>query len=221
MTISSPSSSEYQKILSQVPGDYYDHGVRSNLFQRIWHTKKWSNLSEFLQGSSGKLLDIGCADGTTTKQIKISFPKLKVTGVDLYKNAINHAKKNPCGVTFISADAHKLPFRANTFNVVTAIEVLEHMHDCEKVIKEVFRVLKPGGSFVIVQDTDSLLFKSVWWFWTKSKGAVWQNSHINCMTPKKLINIVKRNGFSVRKQKFMNFKMEIFIKAIKKSGRKE
>ena len=41
------------------------------------------------------------------------------------------------------------------------------------------------------------------------------------MTPKKLINIVKRNGFSVRKQKFMNFKMEIFIKAIKKSGRKE
>ena len=216
----SPSSKNYQKILSQVPRDYYDKGVKNNLFQKIWHTKKWSNLAEFLDMANGKLLDIGCADGTTTKQIKNSFPKLNVTGIDLYKNAINFAKKSPKGVTFIKADAHKLPFKNNTFDFVTAIEVLEHMHDSEKVVKEISRVLRPGGSFIVVQDTDSILFKAVWWFWTKSKGAVWENSHINCMQPDELISIIKKNGFYVRRTKYMNFKMEIFIKAIKKSAKK-
>lgn len=212
---------EFKKILSQVPANYYDSGVKNNLLQRLWHTRKWVNLEKFLYGLDGRLLDIGCADGTTTKQIKKRFPHMEIYGIDLYSDAIKFAQKDSANITFKRADAHKLPFGNNYFDAITTIEVLEHMHNSEQVLKELHRVLKPGGTLVIVQDTDSLLFRSIWWLWTKSKGSVWKNSHINCMTPKRLIGIVKQNGFSVKKQKYMNFKMEIFINAVKKSGRKK
>src|SRR3990167_3441148 len=98
---------------------------------------------------------------------------------------------------------------------VTAIEVLEHLDNPEKSLLEIYRVLKNKGQLIVIQDTDSLLFKLVWWFWTKWKGSVWNGSHINCYSPKKLIRLIKQTGFKVKQSKYTNFKMEIFIKAQK------
>ena len=60
------TAKKIKQILNQVPPNYYDHGVKNNILQRYWHKKKWHVLKGFLEGVSGKLLDIGCADGTTT-----------------------------------------------------------------------------------------------------------------------------------------------------------
>ncbi len=208
-------SASYKKVLGQVPEDYYSSGVNSNLLQKIWHTRKWLSLNQNLANKKGRLLDIGCADGTTTSQIKKLRPDLSVIGIDLYKPAINFANKNNTNIKFIVADAHKLPFKKNHFDVVTTIEVLEHMHDSNQVIGEIHRTLKPDGTLIIVQDTDSLLFKAVWWFWTKSKGSVWKNSHISCMRPNELIRLVKKNGFKIKSTKLVNLGMEIVIEAKK------
>lgn len=208
-------SKEFRKILNRVPENYYDAGVRSNFFQRFWHKRKWTTLNEILRGARGKLLDIGCADGTTTRQIKHSYHNLKVTGVDIYPKAISYAKRVSAGINFLTADAHALPFTKNTFDWVVAIEVLEHLHDSEKVLEEIRRVLKKGGYLIVGQDTDSLLFKIIWWFWTRGKGSVWVGSHINCMQPKRLTSEIKRKGFRIKKVQFINFGMEIFIVAQK------
>jgi len=209
------NSKKYKNVLRQVPANYYAIGVKTNLLQKIWHTKKWSHLEQFLNGANGKLLDIGCADGTTTNQIKKRFAHLEITGVDLYKDAIKFAKRSYRHIAFTQADAHRLPFGRSSFDSVTAIEVLEHMHEIEQVVKEIYRVLKPKGSFIIVQDTDSILFNATWWFWTKWKGSVWTESHISCMKPKKLMRLLRKNGFRIKKYKFVNLGMEIFIKAKK------
>ena len=209
------NSKKYKKVLRQVPANYYAKGVKTNLLQKIWHTNKWSHLEQFLVGINGKLLDIGCADGTTTNQIKKRFAHLEITGVDFYKDALKFAKRSYQQIDFIHADAHRLPFRRSSFDTVTTIEVLEHMHEIEQVIKEIYRVLKPKGSLIIVQDTDSILFKVIWWFWTKWKGSVWTESHISCMKPKKLMHLLRQNGFAIKKYKFVNLRMEIFIKAQK------
>lgn len=206
---------QFQKILAQVPVDYYAKGVKNNFLQKYWHSKKWQHLVDLLKEPQGTLLDIGCADGTTTYQIKKKFPKLKITGLDYYKETIDFAKKTKPQIRFVHADAHKLPFGSETFDIVTAIEVLEHLEKPKKVFSEIRRVLKPGGTFIIVQDTDSLLFRIVWWFWTKSKGAVWNNSHINCVPPERLINNLKKEGFKISKIKYTNLKMEVLIKAQK------
>ena len=210
------NSKKYKNVLRQVPANYYAKGVKTNLLQKVWHTKKWSHLEQFLVRTNGTLLDIGCADGTTTNQIKKRFPHLEIIGIDFYKDAIKFAQKHYKNVSFLQADAHSLPFRRNSFDVVTAIEVLEHMHESEQVICEVYRVLKPKGVFVIVQDTDSILFNVIWWFWTRWKGSVWSQSHISCMKPKKLMHLLRKNDFAIKRFKLVNLGTEIFIKAQKK-----
>lgn len=209
------NSLKFQKVLNAVPADYYDKGVKNNLLQKYWHNKKWQTLYKFLNGATNRLLDIGCADGTTTYKIYKEFPHLKITGLDFYKNAIDFAKKTKPQIKFICADAHKLPFEKNSFDAVCAIEVLEHLHKPSIVLKEINRVLAKNGYLIIGQDTNSLLFRIVWWFWNKGKGHVWNGSHINCVKPEILIKNLKKNGFSIEKVEYINLKMEVFIKARK------
>ena len=208
---------ELKKILDQVPADYYESGVKSNFLQKHWHTRKWYHLKEFFIGVTGKsLLDIGCSDGTTTKQIKKILPSARTVGIDLYKKAIDQAKKKKTKIKFIYGDVHNLSFGDNSFEIVTAIETIEHLDNPNKALAEIYRVLKPNGYLIVGQDTDSLLFKVVWFVWTRWKGAVWKNSHINCMKPKRLIEVLKKQEFIIEKSKLVNLGMEIFIRARKK-----
>ena len=205
-----------EKILDQVPPDYYESGVKINFFQKYWHSRKWHHLKEFLISVGGnRLLDIGCADGTTTKQIKKILPLTTITGIDLYKKAIDHAKRKAGKIRFIHGDVHKLPFDDNSFEIVTAIETIEHLDNPNRALTEIYRVLKPNGYLIIGQDTDSLLFRVVWFVWTKWKGSVWVKSHISCMKPNDLMKLLRRTGFKIKKYKFVNLKMEIFIEAYK------
>ena len=185
-----------KQILDQVPVDYYESGVKNNPLQRYWHTRKWQHLEEMFIDISGKsLLDIGCADGTTTRQIKKILPSTKVTGVDLYKKAINHAKKRTNKIKFIYGDVHNLPFDDSSFEMLTAIETLEHLHNPNQALAEIYRVLKPDGHLIIGQDTDNLLFRVVWFLWTKWKGSVWKNRQYNWKKPKRLEKSLKKPGF--------------------------
>ena len=89
-----------------------------------------------------------------------------------------------------------------------------------EALKEIYRVLKPGGYLVIGQDTDSLLFRTVWWLWTKWKGSVWAGSHINCSEPKEIILLLQKNDFLIKRIKYLNLNMEIFIKDAVEKGAK-
>lgn len=211
----SPDSFKFEEILKQVPPDYYESGIRSNLLQKYWHNHKWANLAKLLENRKAKLLDVGCADGTTAAAIKRLFPKLEITGVDKYDKAIKYAQKARPELTFVHGDAHKLLFKASSFDFVIAVETLEHLHEPDKALLEIRRVLKNNGVLIIVQDTDSLLFRTVWWFWTKWKGSVWNHSHINCLNPKELIKKVKKTGFKVKTVSYTNLGMEVFIYAKK------
>lgn len=210
-----PDWDNFEKILKQVPPDYYSRGTKTNTFQKIWHKRKWENLKWLLENQNAALLDIGCADGTTLSQVKNLFPKLKLTGLDKYGDAVKYAKRINPGITFIEGDAHMLPFKKNVFDFVMAVETLEHLHNPDQALSEVHRVLKKGGTFIIVQDTDSLLFRSVWWFWTKWKGSVWNHSHINCLRPAELIKKVEGAGFKIKSIDYTNLGMEVLIKAQK------
>src|SRR3989344_340863 len=211
-----PDSREFEEILKQVPPDYYDSGTKNNLLQKYWHNHKWNNLAKLLENRRATLLDVGCADGTTASAIKKLFPKLNITGLDKYADAIKYAKKTKPDITFIQGDAHKLPFKKSFFDFVVAIETLEHLHNPDLALSEIHRVLKKNGYFVIVQDTDSLLFKTVWWFWTKWKGSVWNHSHINCLKPNELEKKIRKANFKIKSIEYTNLGMEVLIKAQKK-----
>lgn len=101
---------------------------------------------------SEKILDMGCGEGTrlTTLIKKTDSPRKNAEGIDVSEIAIKLALKKYPGVIFKVADLERLPYKDNQFDLLYSAYVFEHLTDPEKVIKEAFRVLKPGGFFMII-----------------------------------------------------------------------
>lgn len=100
-----------------------------------------------------KSLDIGCADGSFSKKLKDDFG-FNVFGLDVSEGAVKLA--NAKGVT---AKVHnlenKLPFQDNSFDLIIACEIIEHLYDTDFFISELRRVLRKKG--VLILSTPNLV----------------------------------------------------------------
>ncbi|TAN32296.1 class I SAM-dependent methyltransferase [bacterium] len=103
-----------------------------------------------LRGVHGSVLDVGCGAGSVAKAVKRERPDLRVLGCDLSRSALSVASESPDGVDFRLATAERLPFDDGEFDFVWIFDVLEHVEAPEPVLREVARVLRPGGGFHIV-----------------------------------------------------------------------
>jgi len=101
-----------------------------------------------LLNSGTKVLDVGCGAGFLSNEL--AKQGLQVTGVDLSEESLKVAAKHDHtkSVVYQSADAYHLPFADATFDVLTAMDFLEHVEHPDQVVKEFSRVLKPGGLFI-------------------------------------------------------------------------
>ncbi len=96
------------------------------------------------------LLDCGCGPGTITAGLARATAPGAVTGIDLEESQLDIARDNAAkigigNVTFERGDVYDLPFQDDGFDAVFSHAMLEHMHDPVSVLKEMRRVLKPGG----------------------------------------------------------------------------
>jgi len=98
--------------------------------------------------SSTQVLDVGCGAGFLSNELALHH--LNVTGVDLSEDSIRVAQKfdSTKSVKYLAADAYNLPFADQSFDVLTAMDFLEHVDQPAKAIQEFSRVLKPGGIFI-------------------------------------------------------------------------
>ena len=94
-----------------------------------------------------KILDVGCGAGFLTNALASAGHQ--VTGVDLSEEslAVAHRHDQTQSVQYLPANAYELPFPDHSFDVVCAMDFLEHVEDPARAVKEFARVLKPGGSF--------------------------------------------------------------------------
>jgi ubiquinone/menaquinone biosynthesis C-methylase UbiE len=98
------------------------------------------------------VLDVGCGDGTLTLAVARAGAA-SVVGCDIdprmVSRAISRAGQEEKVVHYMVADAARLPFADQAFDLVTAIAVLAFVADAEGAVREMARVLKPGGSLII------------------------------------------------------------------------
>lgn len=99
---------------------------------------------------SGHWLDFGCADGGYGQEM-LARGLDALSGVDVESSRIAEARKRNLDNTFYTDfDGHTLPFPDSHFDGALMNEVFEHVADESRALAEVFRVLKPGGTFVLI-----------------------------------------------------------------------
>lgn len=107
------------------------------------------NILDLLESQPhAKILDLGCDDGIWTKKLAERIGTDNVYGVEVVEERIKTAEDN--GIQVRKSDLNKdLSFENSFFDVVHSNQVIEHLHNTDKFISEIYRVLKPNGYAVI------------------------------------------------------------------------
>ncbi|GIE96722.1 class I SAM-dependent methyltransferase [Paractinoplanes rishiriensis] len=145
----------------------YTHGHHESVLRsHRWRTAENSAAYLLPHLSSGAtVLDIGCGPGTITADLATIVTPARVTAVEITDAALDLARaeidrRGLTNVTFAVGDVHALDFPDDTFDVVHAHQVLQHVTDPVAALREMRRVTRPGG-LVAVRDSDYAAFT---WF---------------------------------------------------------
>ena len=208
------------RLHGKTPPDWYYQSIKIDPLQRIWHKRRFTEISNITESVGGKILDVGSADGTFSKIILDKSKADELVGMEVLESSVNWARehwKKQNKMKFIVGDAHRLKFGNNSFDAVFILEVLEHVEDPVKVLSEVNRILKKGGYGVFLVPSDSVLFQLVWYLWLKfyPRGWVWKDTHIRTFRGNYLTKAVKNAGLTIEVDKKFNLGMLHLIKARK------
>ena len=105
-------------------------------------------------------LDIGCGGGANVKRLLDKVPYGKVTGIDYSEVSVIKSKKtNKTGIKnrrceILQANVMDLPFGNDVFDLITAFETIYFWLDILEAFKQVHRVLKPNGTFMICNEVN-------------------------------------------------------------------
>lgn len=112
-------------------------------------------LLQFVNGSlpaAPRILDIGMGTGGTTIRLLQKFPGACIHGCDIALNMVARARSRELLQSrkqfFIAADTEFLPYRSACFDLVISNFTLQWLEQWDRAVHEIFRVLKPGGTFL-------------------------------------------------------------------------
>lgn len=144
--MSSKIDNEHYEDLGPRWYEAYDHPV-ALLRAESRAKSKWisEQLAQNGFGLRSRVLDVGCGAGFLTNHL--AGEGFEVTGIDCSASSLAEAaRRDPTGqVRYLQADAYALPFADQSFDVVAALDFLEHVERPAEAIAEMARVLRPGG----------------------------------------------------------------------------
>ena len=148
-------------LWEQIWGEHMHHGYygadgkikkdrRQAQIDLIEELLQWSGVQQ-----AENILDVGCGIGGSSLYLAKKF-NAQVTGITLSPVQASRAAERATEsllntqASFQVADAQNMPFADNSFDLVWSLESGEHMPDKTKFMQECYRVLKPGGKFIMV-----------------------------------------------------------------------
>ena len=187
--------------------DVYTHGHHESVLRsHRWRTAENSAaylLPALVPGRS--LLDVGCGPGTITIDLAARILPGVVVGLDRSEQVIEVARESAhdagaTNVTFDVGDIYELPYANDSFDVVHAHQVLQHLTDPVAALREMRRVARPGG-LVAVRESD---YSAMTWYppsagldeWIALYHEVTQANHAEADAGRRLLSWVRAAGFS-------------------------
>ena len=145
----------------------------------------------------GPHLDIGCGSGA-------SLRNSSAIGIDISYNALSICRQYKAN-KLLQGRAEVLPFKKNTFGLVTAEGVIEHINDDAAFLDEIFRVMRSNGLL--------LIFTSAYGFlWSHHDRA---SGHVRRYDKCQLEGLIKAAGFNIAKISYVNFLLFPFITLVR------
>ena len=138
-----------------------------NSWNKYWHRTRLSQILKMAKSvMPDSFLDVGCAEGYYLKFLADFHESREYrVGLDVAKNYLLKAKNKVFEALWVLGDAHELPFRNDSFDLVLCTEVLEHLSNPKKAFVEAARVAR---KYVLTSVTGENLF----YFFAKSLGLV-------------------------------------------------
>lgn len=183
---------------------------------------KWPKLSPFIPREAGvNILDFGCGKGEIIGAIKKLNPEAEITGLDVSKAALDFAAKKYPDIRLDQIeDGGKFPVDDNSVDFVFSSEVLEHVYDTENAFRELSRVLKSGGQFLLTVPYHGFIKNLFIVLFDFDRHFNPTGSHVRFFSRKTLFDLLNKNGFEVVKYgyygRFYPVPHSIFVLARKK-----
>ncbi len=180
----------------------YVHGTDAAEQERLRKLNELTNppFLNFLQLSPHDyVLEVGSGLGILASQAAEIAAHGRVVGIEYSPQQLAKVSVGRPNLEFIRGDAHALPFADNTFDVVYCRYLLEHVADAQSVVREMYRVLKPGGR-VCVQENDIAVFQlypdcpvwnELWTKFGKVQGMLGGDAYVG----RKLLTLFRSGGF--------------------------
>lgn len=176
--------------------------------REIYHYGRYKKVKELIGNKKGRLLDIGCGrpcesmeDGSFIKYLGYG------TGMDITNCSPEF--------DFKRGDILNIPFPEESFDIIVCMEVLEHIKDVDLALKNIYRVLKYDGIFIMSTPNNSLLWRIVWFFWVRTVGQMWRKMHETNLTQYEWINLLSKYFKIIDIQTYC--KVNLIIKMTKKT----
>lgn len=157
-----PLTREQQEELTRLgnprkPQGEEGEAMLSRMNESHYAVTGWA-LSHWKIQKNDRILDIGCGGGATLKRMAEEITDGHLTGVDyspvsVRESSILNTEEIASGkLSVLEASVESLPFEDNTFDKVITVESFYFWPDPVENLKEVRRILKPGGTFLLVAD---------------------------------------------------------------------
>jgi len=105
-------------------------------------------LSQLSAANGNSILEVGCGEGPNLANISNKYDK---SGVDYSQELIAFSRKNIRDASFYCQDATNLQFPDDSFDIVFCRDLIHHLRNRSKLISEMYRVCKPGGSVFLIE----------------------------------------------------------------------
>jgi ubiquinone/menaquinone biosynthesis C-methylase UbiE len=130
----------FEAIAAAEPRSFWFRS-RNRLVERV--LRRWFPAAE-------SLLEVGCGNGFVLAGLREAFPAMRLVGAELYDEGLAVARRRLGDrVELVQADARELPW-ADEFDVVAALDVLEHVEEDDLVLERMARAARRGGGIVLL-----------------------------------------------------------------------
>lgn len=144
--------------------------------------------------TNAEILEIGCGGGANIARLLKLCPEGRVTGIDYSELSVevstetNKSEVDAGRVAIKQGSVLELPLDDESFDTATAFETIYFWQDIEKAFKEVWRILRHGGSFFICNETDG----------EAAEGYEWEkeNDNLKIYKIEEVLSALKQAGFS-------------------------